>query len=1172
MVRKLNLADFPLQGRQLIEASAGTGKTYTITNLYLRLLLESCPSLGRPLTVTEILVLTFTRAATEELRGRIRTRITEARDHLSGEKATQDPFLTELGERLPDVRGAVIRLTAAAQLMDDASIFTIHGFCQRVLAENAFSTHTLFNLNLDADNVLMLKSVTEDCFRSTILPLQGLARELALTQWPDPARLQRDIAGYVFRARLETDEPRCSMARIAETEAAIQRFKAAWLAFGSSDDMTGWFREAGLSGNSKPMNAIKKRMHAYCESGQLWSDDLLLFNPEVLSAAMKKGFELPALPFLADLDELQPLNETIMGCRERLWFDVIASCRERLTALKTRTGELSPDDLLASVCAALTARETGPVLAENLRRQFPVAMIDEFQDTDDTQYTIFKCIYDAAPDSSLILIGDPKQAIYQFRGADVYTYINARRDTGPDAIHSLDTNYRSSADMVNGCNHLFDRPGSFLNDADIPFTPVKAADTANKRALVLDSQPQKPFAFTLIPNPESDRASLAVRQTSMVTAAADIQQLLTRDSLIDGKPLRAGQIAVLVRTRQEAAMMKAALAEHRISSVSLSRDSVFSTAMARDLVLILQAMAEPHNDPAVRTALATSLMGATLTELSDWEADIARQDIILREFQDYHQLWSRGSIATALHRLMVNRNMARHWLSRDDGQRLLTDYRHLTELLQTESSLRSGQHQLIAWLTRETEQAHDDDSVRGDPPELQQMRLESDQDLIKIVTMHAAKGLEYDIVFIPNPVFSNRRGNNQAPVMIHEVQQERFTTRLKLVPVAEDLKQNAVENLGEDIRLLYVAITRARARCYINFPISKDGAKSAAATLLSLDSWELDSLQHAFRTLPQTLFELRSTDTITAPAVPLAKPARILQPPPPEPMVADTWRVHSYTGLAGLLESSGAGHEGHEIPGFQDDDIQGAATPFTSSALSQLTFPKGPRIGVALHALLEKISFNPTETDCQQAVEHCIARMGFRKDTDELARVLDHWLHNILTTPLGLPSDFRLCDVTDQARLNELEFHFPLNTGQAFLDEIRRHGYLNDAAEYRLTDVCGMMTGYIDLVLVHDGSYYLVDFKSNYLGDAWSDYTPARLKDAISHHKYDLQYLIYLVALHRYLRFAKPDYHYETDIGGAAYLFLRGMHHQQPGNGVWFDKPPLALIERLSDLAGGEHV
>lgn len=1147
---QLPMSDFSPQQisfdqNQLIEASAGTGKTYTITNLVLRLLLGRDTPWQRPLAISEILVLTFTIAATDELKHRVAKRIKEARSAFR--HGTEDGFLQVLIDGSDDPKKDIKLLTAANQLMDEASIFTIHGFCARVLGEQAFESGGLFSQELNAERDQLLQLAAEDCFRRYIMPLPADERQIALSIWSNPDVLARKASNYLFRGSLRLNpqyDPEVTIEGVMNNVARVQK---SWI----NEDIESLLTSSDLKKGSQPIKRLSQMMTA-CQDESLDLDSELwqIYAREKLTSSTKKNGNTPEHEVL---DLISSINQDLPVVRSNLWHEMLGHISTLMTSHKQNWNKLTIDDLLSALETAVNEPESS--LPETIAARWPIAMIDEFQDTDTIQHSIFSRVYNNSDhrtqQQTLLMIGDPKQAIYNFRGADVYTYINTKR--GLTKPHNLNTNWRSTPALITATNRLFSQTEIFGNDSDIPFQPVLPAEPNAAMQITLEGKLCTPYQLFVAEDPEKFANIGEISEALMNHAAEQTVKLINgkHEAMVDDQPVNAGQIAFLVRRRKDAQLAQEALAARGVQSVYLTLDSVFLEDTAADLKLMLEAVLEPGNDQAIRAALASRLMQGAADEIDRLNHDVVLQQSVLIEFREYHRNWLENGIAPMMNAFIVRRGLAEKWLAQRDGERQMTNLRHLIEILQKQSELFPGMYQLIKWFGHEQQDAETVSS------EERQLRLESDENLVKIVTMHAAKGLEYDIVMLPMPVFSKPKRSNQDPMLYHQEIENQYLAAVELAGDKENRNAGLREEFDEDMRLLYVALTRARYRCYIGMPKIQHFASSAVAKLFGQqDLKKPDSLLALIeQTLPTELFEIVAADSSNITAYIDHSRASTLSPPQSRPIVADSWRVHSYTAVAARLT---APQDPLQVTGYSDDDkSEGEAT---ASTLNRFNFPRGPRVGVVLHSLMEDIDFADS-IEHSRLCQRTLTRLGL---DEEWAPVLESWLADMLAAPMG---DHCLADISRPERLDEMEFHFPVSASGGLLKFLTDNGLI-DSGNQNSLKLDGLMTGLVDLLYRREDRYYIVDYKSNYLGSTLESYSPGLLGQAMTSHQYHLQYLIYTVALHRMLKQKLQDYDYETHIGGVYYLFLRGLNPEN-ACGVYQTKPQRALIEQLDSLLAG---
>ncbi|EKB26830.1 exodeoxyribonuclease V subunit beta [Aeromonas dhakensis] len=1182
MANPLNTLRFPLHGERLIEASAGTGKTYTIAGLYLRLLLGHGPLIEegedagqpsaheRPLSVTEILVVTFTEAATAELRGRIRGRIHEARLAFMRGQST-DALLAQLLAEVEDHELAARRLLAAERQMDEAAVFTIHGFCQRMLKQNAFESGALFETEFLTDDSQLRLQAVSDYWRAEFYPVDKTLASAVRALWPSPAVLLREMNGWLDNSELEMRPPAGDETLAARHQVAMSRIaavKSEWLAQVDEIRRQTDGQISRYTGKNYEGWLAKIADWAQDEaSGYAIPKELERFGQTVLEANLKKGGELPTLPLFSEIDALLASRP---GIRDLILQRAAVVVRSRMQASKRQAHQLSFDDLLKDLDGALDS-PLGERLCERIRATYRVAMIDEFQDTDPQQYRIFHRLYGGHKDTALLMIGDPKQAIYGFRGADIFTYIQARRNVS--AHYTLGRNWRSSGALVAAVNGLFERAKDpFIYEADIPFLPVEAQ--GKSKALRLDGETAPVLhCWQLTGQPTFNRGDY---QSKMARAtAAEIHRLLTLaregKALIGSEPVKAGDIAVLVRTGAEGKLVQQELARLAIASVYLSnRESVLEQVEAREILLILHACQNPSEERSLRAALATGLFDLDAKALDELASDERAWESAVQEFMEYRKVWHRRGVLAMLRALLHRRNLAASLLASPYGERRLTNFLHLGELLQQVSSELDGEYALLRWLGEAVNRQSGQDAE-------QILRLESERKLVQIVTIHKSKGLEYPLVFLPF-ICSHRSADTP---LYHEADEAGNRTILDLTGAEESLAEADKERLAEDLRLLYVALTRGVYATWLGLaPVRSGNGKSEKTDLHQTAIGYL--LQKGEEGDAATLFTALSSLAQDLPGVAVGEPSLTRPAPLPaeeeqlgEPQVRRfggtlerDWWISSYSGLA----AQGHGHSKGVLanPGFDDEVVTEAAAlaaeePVQAPQPSIFTFPKGARPGTLLHSLFETIDFESAAGEpLAQHIATLLAQDGF---DESWAQVLQQQVEAVLDTPLetGFGEPVRLRDLAPERKQVELEFFLPMGrvTAPALTALCQQHDPLSRGNKpLSFATVQGMLKGFIDLVFEWQGRWYLLDYKSNHLGMSPADYSRPALEQAMVEHRYDLQYQLYSLALHRLLALRLPGYDFDQHFGGVFYLFLRGM----PQGGIFHTRPSRELVLGLDRL------
>lgn len=1167
MLHKLDIHTLPLHGRRLIEASAGTGKTYTIVNLYLRLLLNvgQAGNYGRPLNVDEILVVTFTEAATQELKDRIRKRIGLAREALLVGHST-DPFLAQLINMVTEPAVAIQQLLVAERNIDNASVFTIHGFCQRMLKQFAFESGSLFENTMEPNLEPLRLIACQDYWRAQFYPLDALMVYEINQIWETPAQMLADIRGYLDKPLLRITAAGGEHGSITDYVnqrlSHIAQVKTSWCA--QRQELT---------------KAIEGNISRYTgKNYQLWLDgidqwamhdvhtlalpkNLPKFAQETLREKTKKG---KATPSLYVFEQIQQLVDAPFDLRSQLIKRAIPEVRSHFEQLKNEQHLIGFDDLLIRLDRSLAGAQALQ-LKQAIGEQYPVALIDEFQDTDPLQYRIFDQIYGDQSALGWLIIGDPKQAIYAFRGADIFTYMQAKSDT-PDH-YRLDKNYRSAKALVDSVNRLFSAHAApFIYQQQIDFDPVSANDRSE--SLSINQAPLPAMQICLAEGETLNRD--AYRNQMADACVAHIQHLLEASNqqqlTIGNEPLKPSDIAILVRTGREAELMKQRLNSQGIASVYLSgRNSVFASQEATDLRFILAAMLKPDSERCLMAALASQLFALPLEALNHTRNDEQQWQLLHEEFSHYQQVWLQHGVLAALRAMVWQRGLASQLLEQDEGERRLTNLFQLAELLQQASVDVEGQTSLVRWFERQC------DTPDGNQ-EQQQLRLESEQPLLQIVTIHKSKGLEYPLVCVP---FLCEYRESWQPVYHKEGE-----TVLDLNAQEAALEKAEQERLAEDLRLLYVALTRAVYQLWLGIGPLRCNRKRSGQSL-SLQRTAIGYLlgmqdDDGHAELTEKLQQLASIPSITL-DTPQALPAhRYVAPEDTSPSVTartftgtldHQWQLSSYTALTKYTS-----HWDPLMLPKLDEMTQASDTQTTSSEVfDRFHFPKGAAPGIFLHQLFETLEFTQPDS-WDETVKELLEQSHF--DNDWLP-CLQEWVADALN--LSLTDGISLNQISADNKLVEMEFYLPV--GQLTAESI--NGYLQqyraqfphtvEAHPLGFEQFHGMLKGFIDLVFCHNEKFYLLDYKSNHLGNEAQCYQPEQLYHAMIEHNYDLQYLIYSVTLHRYLKKRVPNYHYDTHFGGVFYLYLRGVSSDADANtGVYAHRPTQEAIEQLDSLLGGD--
>lgn len=1197
--RARDWCDLPLGegGRSLIEASAGTGKTWTISVLYLRLLLEQA------LSPRQIVVTTFTNAAAQELRERLRARLLWAQqqgalpDVLPAAVAPRDAawlharWRDDASSRARDMA----RVALAIAELDVAPIGTLHGLCGRIIAEHPFACGSTFRSSELIGSDALLDELAGDLLRQ-LQQTDDDSEWLRLQQHYQPPFNRRALAGQLRQCLMpDAVVPCLDATQIAQglPKAWAPRLRALvacdalftrncalrthWAALADViDDPTAPLPSRHLDNalaNATKLNGIAAKAKT---------------DPEVLAAV---AFSVSCFAILEPL-RARPAQAFWQAAAQ--WARAAAATRMQARNQHTF------DDLLLGVHDAMQRdrqSQSGPGLADALYRAWPVALVDEFQDTDSIQYGILDQIY-RAPDGSargrLVMIGDPKQAIYRFRGGDIHAYLRAAGSVSADSRISLAVNYRASANLVAACNAFYARAGSLLGAADddahnaldihnvldIRYRPVQASQRQDATPYCVDGQPlAQPLCVHYLADPP---ASSDQRQTLALQVCANqiAQMLQSRAHRIGDEPLQPSDIAVLLPSNRQVESLRELLIARAVPCIASTRSGVFAGDSARELLLILHGIAHCDEQAALRAAAATRLWGISLAQLRASGDDPAFWQPMAQQFHDWRQRWLSDGVHGVI--ASVIEAVASRVLASARGERMVTDLRHLAELLQAQSELRPGIEELLAWLR---EQHLGNGDAGEEAADTQQLRIESEQKRVRLMTLHACKGLEFPIVFLPLMwAHGEHRGSG-----LYLLSDPAGGPR-RIDSSAQGKAQQSAELFNERFRLLYVALTRAMHACHLfALPPERmargDGSKPAVGHARSALDVMLARMQPAlhgsadpieWRTgwQPQTLQVLRNLDKATG----VHRVARAL------PSIAPSLAAqHSFTTLShagrrrGLDSETAAADEADVADGgvlsLRDQSLPSAAPPHPE--LSALAAIRGKAIGNAIHSILENRVIGESLLAQKPLLRHWLSlhavdcgELALEQVVERLARRLQA----ALAAPLGAQHAPELCldALAAPALRAEMAFFFPL--AGASLRALERvcsaHGEAGLVPADSRT-LLGLMTGKIDLIFEHRGRFHLLDYKGNLLGEQLADYQGAALQAAMDASQYRLQALLYAVALDRYLRQRLGrSYQRSQHLGECFYLFVRAAG-LAADTGIWRHRFSDALLDAVNAVLSG---
>ncbi len=1167
----------------LIEASAGTGKTFALTMLVLRLLVEQA------IPIDQLLIVTFTKAATEELKDRVRKRLTEAKTLVSDPDYVGDSTLTTWLKSL-ELDKILIqqRLNVALLNIDQAGIFTIHGFCQRVLTEHALESGQLFATELISDISALKQLCTDDFWRKQISQRPIWQTAVLTSDYKTPDELLASLTGFPS-AGWALDTPMAILPEQQDLDVLLAELKA--LAEQAQSFLlnnakalrpylaTGQFK----TGYSELFDSHYQALERWLTDGVQpieyaslmlfsWAGLLDALNGQKFRSTKTQSGEQRKAEFLTRLAiETQPFDD-LLTCYQKVSLqlrrNLLQTLREQLSQHIQALNALTYDDLIGSLAAALQ-QNNGQYLVDVLQKRFRAALIDEFQDTDAKQWHIFSTAFNS-PEHFVYLIGDPKQAIYKFRGADIYAYLSAQQHA--KHRYTLGFNWRSHPNLVSGVNQLFQRPNAFAIK-EINFIHVQPGRSREDGELYQAERPLPPIELWYTTPPEGQTYCTAGKAAASIQAAVvhEIINLLSGDYRFKPNQARVHpkDIAILVRTNAQAVDYQTALRTVGVPSVLSSNQSVFATQEAVDLYRLLLAVAHPGDSRLFNQALSLDWFGLDGQTLYKELNDETAQFKWLAQFNEYHRLWQTQGVLVMMHRLMQQQQVKTHLTKTLIAERRLTNLLHLLELVQQAAlDEHLGIQKTLDWLRKQMTDSSSSDN--------QLLRLESDAKAVQIITMHKAKGLEYPIVFCPVLWQDSRLTQNQD--LIFYQRETGGLVDLGSEQFQQHLAQAQQDELAEAVRLAYVALTRAKYRCYCAWADVRTTAKpnnSALAWLLTMPE-NAGEQQSALAGYSDAYPEWFSYKTLSAELTMDACIVNSANNPPTElsaleftRTLTSTWQMSSYTALSALSQ--------HDVPELPADkarepepisDTDTTLVIIDNSPDIQDFLPKGADTGNVVHGLLEQISFQDLAelSDISELRDRLCLRYGVKLADPDL---LSHFLQTVVSTPLAYDDDeFCLKNIPAQHCLKEMPFYLTIND----LHTEQINAILKDTPAYQaLThkQLSGFLTGFIDLICVYQQRYYVIDYKTNYL----ANYNQAELTQAMREHNYGLQYWLYSVVLHQYLQNRLTDYHFKVHFGGVRYLFVRGMNATQAMSGVYQDPLEFELLQRLSAVfANGGRV
>lgn len=1180
----VSAADIHLSTQLMIlEASAGTGKTYTLARLALRLIIEK----GIP--IDQLLIVTFTEAATAELKDRIRSLLQTCRQEIDSQAIEETIILHARDQKGIDLATQKRRIISALDLYDEAAISTIHGFCKRALEESALENGLTFDAEIKNVDQELVDSIMQDFVRTEVAehsPAVAAAFYKSTRLKNSLKRLGNELRSHPFAKVIPSapgEDPRPSL------NAAFDRIRCY---LQDNRETTQASIQSILKKNSIVYRTLNPLLQSLEASNSSLSplpehlEKLSKINAANIAKALNGKGKTHGEPPLFTL--AKELDNRLDDCVSYLIHRYKSVVFDRLRSEKTRLNTISFNDLLQLLAKALRSAN-GNKVAQVISTKFQAVLVDEFQDTDPTQYQILTLLFNQGA-HYLYFIGDPKQAIYRFRGADIFTYIKATREASQR--HTLKRNFRSQPKLIDAHNAFFAlRPDFFCFD-EIEYTPVESGLEAAEHPQWTEPCGDSPAPFRLALPQASPEIKSSQNWEDVATqwTSSKVQQLLFEENRYDDHPVQPSQIAILVNAHWQANSMQAALQKAGVESLIVADRSVFASPEAEAIDRLLAAIESPSRQAIVRAAIATLLFGY---DYQDFQTDAPTEgaiEALYILFYSWNRDWQSRSFAKVLTELFRKTDAYTRLSQVKGGEKAIVNFQHLADLLHEEKERHDlSPASLRLYLQQKQEEASTTNSEW-------QQKMPNDSSKVQIYTIHKSKGLEFPFVFVPFIGLQVPKGNSEAPLYHASNDSESLTLDLDDTPTKQSREKAFNESLAEFSRLLYVALTRAKAASWLIIPPYCKSKNSPGPYLQHLLNSEavssVETSNDAYQILHETLAPFASKNEGAThletfdPSEPFTKDYDVIA----NSVSDEKFQAKEFTRTTPIrqervLSFSALSYSSHttvndiEAPD-RDTNSHIHLNPIEADhqdpePFSIFALPKGTATGNLIHHVLENLEFARPST-WKRTIESSLKDLAY-PHAYALQSILRQ-IEILMAKPLETGSDHILLgELSAEQKRVEAEFALP-STGHLLgniQNALRQSGAAGDATlgswagdflTRENTSYGSMTRGFIDLVFQSNGRYYIADWKSNHIGNTASHYNQRSLAAAMTGSDYHLQYLIYTVALNRFLKTRVPNYAYETHFGGVFYIFLRGIEDSPNNNGVFFAKPKEAIIDALEEV------
>ncbi|CAL4324319.1 exodeoxyribonuclease V subunit beta [Buchnera aphidicola] len=1156
--KKLDILNISLHGKKVIEASAGTGKTFTIIMLYLRLLLgiDNHTINTRTFSVKEILIVTFTKNMQEELRNRIKKNIYNFRIACI-KKDSKNTFFKELISKITNFNYTNMLLLKAEHQIDQAAIFTIHGFCNHILSIHQYSSNIYLSRKILENTYPLYFQATCDFWRKKSFSLSITISKIISQYWKNPESLLKDIL-TILKISPKIIKPILKEAKTIteyheELIKIINNFKKIWLT---------------EKGKIVPLiihSDINKRIYhktnllKWIKKITIWANEntenyfipkeLNYFKQSFLYEKTKTG----TIPKYILFDKIDFFLKTKFSLKEIFLFHALTDIPKILKKEKEKQRYLEFDDLLIFLSNSLKKNNLSQIIC----KKYPVTFIDEFQDTSKLQYSIFKKIYMKENSYLLILIGDPKQSIYSFRGANIFTYLQSKNEIKEH--YFLDTNWRASNDMNHSINLLFTQHKNPFYLSQIRFQPTYSGKKDIKFTINGNNQPALRFFMKQGRNICIDEYQQWIANKCAQSIAEWLEKGRNGKAIIKKEnktvSLQAKDITILVRNKNESEIIKKALSDVNINSYYYSdKKNIYNTIEAKELLWILQSILYPHKEKLLKKAMFTNILQYNINEIENVNKEYDFWSSLIKKFNKYKIIWEKKGIFNMIKKIFTNHIKRNNTYT--NSQSNIFILLQLAELLQEKSRNITEHNSLIFWLKNKILYSNDNLKKKYIKPFY-------DKNSIKIVTFYKSKGLEYNITWIPFSInfFKSKY------ILYHN--KKTLQTIFDLNNNEQKEKKAKIEYLSEDIRLLYVALTRSILHCSIGIaPVIKNKKKEKDFTDLHKSALGYIIQSDKIYNSEELLIILKKISSNKCIELILNfkenKKFKIIEKKHKNTLsvqinknINHHWCITSYSAL-----------KKKQISKKEKNIISGEFLIKNKNVIKNKeynihNFPKGKIYGTFLHNILKKQNF--------KKIDLIWLKTELRKNnlSDKWLSMLSEWISNISKTPL-INNEFYLSKLNMQKYIKELEFYLSIkntitdtkiNKLMKFYDSISK-----SSPNLKFNSITGILTGSIDFVFCWKKKYYFIDYKTNWLGSSYHFYDSKKIKYHMIKNRYDLQYQLYSLALHRYLQQKIKNYQFNLHFGGIFFWFLRAIDNNNKNKGIFYTLPKKIFIEKLDQI------